>query len=426
MLFIIFASMNEDFKETKDFLQHLSDKIHVLIRDIMPDGMILFTQILAKILLLALLLTILNFIFKQSVRLGYKLVKKHSEKPILKSLYETKVLYSLSNLFSVGITKSMITSVFYRHPKSHVFLDTIFELIFVAVFAFLYIRVLKAVERYYLLKGDLSRITGIRAVTQTLKVIGYVLFIFIGISLLFQITLGTIFKSLGAMTALILLIFRDTVLGFITGLHVTATKNVKVGDWVGIPKYNIEGTIEDINILTTKIINFDKTVSTIPTYDLLSTEIKNLQIMSESNTRRIKKSIIFNVRSFKFIDQSMFNRLEKINLIKDYMAEMRPNVNLAGEENDEDMINGRQLTNIGTFRIYALNYLKNNPKIDQRGSLMVRQLEITPQGLPLEIYCFANSSQWTNYEQIQADIFDHLLVAAQKFDLDVMQTSAPK
>lgn len=415
--------MKEEIQETKNLLQHISDDIHLFIRDTMPDGMVLFTQVVAKIVLLLLLLIALGFVFKQLIRLGYKLTRNHSEKPILKSLYDTKVLYSVSNFIAVGVTKSMITAIFYRHPKSHIFLDTTFDLIFVVVFAILYIRSLKAVEQYFFLKGDWSRITGIRAVTQTLKIFGYILFIFVGVSLLFQISLLTIFKSLGAMTALILLIFRDTVLGFITGIHVAATKNVKVGDWVGIPKYNIEGTIDDINLLTTKIINFDKTVSTVPTYDLLSTEIKNLQIMSETNTRRIKKSIIFNIKSFKFIDETMFLRLENINLIKDYMQEKKQEIQLEKAEADNDIINGRQLTNIGTFRIYAMNYLKNNPNIDQKGRLMVRQLDITPQGLPLEIYCFANSSQWENYEQIQADIFDHLLVAAQKFDLEVMQTN---
>lgn len=415
--------MKEEIQETKNFLQHISDDIHLFIRDTMPDGMVLFTQVVAKIMLLLLLLIALGFIFKQLIRLGYKLTRNHSEKPLLKSLYDSKVLYSVSNFIAVGVTKSMITAIFYRHPKSHIFLDTTFDLIFVVVFAILYIRSLKAVEQYFFLKGDWSRITGIRAVTQTLKIFGYILFIFVGVSLLFQISLLTIFKSLGAMTALILLIFRDTVLGFITGIHVAATKNVKVGDWVGIPKYNIEGTIDDINLLTTKITNFDKTVSTIPTYDLLSTEIKNLQIMSETNTRRIKKSIIFNIKSFKFVDEAMFLKLENINLIKDYMQEKKQEIQLEKAESDNDIINGRQLTNIGTFRIYALNYLKNNPNIDQNGRLMVRQLDITPQGLPLEIYCFANSSQWENYEQIQADIFDHLLVAAQKFDLEVMQTN---
>lgn len=413
--------MNDELQETKNFLQHISDEIHWGIKGIMPDVAVHFTQIFAKILLLVFLLFALDFIFKFIIRFGFYVVKKHSEQPILKAIYETKVISSVSNIISVGVVKTMVASVFYRHQEGLTIFNTIFELIFVIVLAIFYIRVLKAVERYFMLKGDLEHITGIRAVTQTLKIIGYVFFIFVGVSLLFQISLGTIFKSLGAMTALILLIFRDTVLGFITGLHVSASKNVKVGDWIGIPKYNIEGIIEDINLLTTKIQNFDKTVSTVPTYDLLSTEIKNLQIMSESNMRRIKKAIIFNVKSFKFIDETMFNKLSSINLIKDYMAKKREEINIGATAGET--INGPQITNIGTFRIYALNYLKNNPNINKKAQLMVRQLDITPQGLPLEIYCFANSSHWESYEQIQADIFDHLLVAAQEFDLEVMQTN---
>src|SRR5690606_24422940 len=195
------------------------------------------------------------------------------------------------------------------------------------------------------------------------------------------------------------------------------------GDWIGIPKYNMEGTIVDLNLLTTKIENFDKTISTIPTYDFLTTEIKNLQVMSESNTRRIKRSIIFNIKSFKFLDEEALARLSKINLIKDYLHEMSEEIKKERNplENSDMLINGRQLTNIGVFRVYALNFLKNNKRVDQNGTLMVRQLENTPQGMPLEIYCFTNDSAWESYEAIMADIFDHLLVASKDFDLEIMQ-----
>jgi miniconductance mechanosensitive channel len=196
-----------------------------------------------------------------------------------------------------------------------------------------------------------------------------------------------------------------------------------VGDWIGIPKYNLEGTIEDLNLLTTKIQNFDKTISTIPTYDLLTTEIKNLQVMSESNTRRIKRSIIFNINSFKFLNLEEVDRLAKINLIKNYLNEKKEEIiaERATIENSELVINGRQLTNIGVFREYAFNYLKKSEHIDQNETVMVRQLENTPQGMPLEIYCFTNDSAWDHYEIILADIFDHLLVASKEFDLQIMQ-----
>ena len=162
------------------------------------------------------------------------------------------------------------------------------------------------------------------------------------------------------------MVFRDTILGFVTGIHVATSKNLKVGDWVAIPKYSIEGNIEDIDLLTTKIRNFDKTLSTIPTYDLLTTEIKNMQVMSETNTRRIKKSIVFNIKSFKFLNDELFGELLKINLIHDYLLEKKKEIDQekANLINSDEIINGQQLTNIGTFRKYAMSYLKNNPHID--------------------------------------------------------------
>ena len=241
--------------------------------------------------------------------------------------------------------------------------------------------------------------------------------------MLMGVTVSTVLGYIGAFTAVILLIFRDTILGVITGLHVSISKSLKVGDWIGIKKYDIEGTIQEINLLTTKIQNFDKTVSTIPTYDLLSTEIKNIQIMYEGNQKRIKRSIYFNIKSFRFIDDAFFERLRNINLISEYLERRYTEIKKEREKipNGQRVINGKQLTNIGVFRTYTLNYLKNNPNISQNDLLLVRQMEISPEGMPLEIYCFANKSGMADYEQIQADIFDHILTAAAEFDLEVMQ-----
>ncbi|BFO64258.1 hypothetical protein KCF3NO3_02410 [Chryseobacterium sp. KCF3-3] len=265
----------------------------------------------------------------------------------------------------------------------------------------------------------------LNAISETVKILGLFIFTVVGLCVIFGIKGTTIVGSLGAITAVLVLVFRDTILGFVTGLHVATSKNLKVGDWVSIPKYSIEGNITEINLLTTKITNFDKTVSTIPTYDLMTTEIKNMQVMSESNTRRIKKSIYFNINSFKFLTDEDVERLKEINLISDYLEERASEIKKEKEslEHKDKVVNGRQLTNIGVFRYYAQKYIENDPDIDKNGTRMVRQLEITPQGLPLEIYCFANDSQWERFEQIQADIFDHLLVASKEFELQVMQVS---
>ena len=178
-------------------------------------------------------------------------------------------------------------------------------------------------------------------------------------------------------------------------------------------------------MLTTKVQNFDRTISTIPTYDLLNTEVKNFEVMKQDNKRRIKKSITFNINSFKFVDDELFNRLVKINLISDYLiiakAEINSEIAKLSEHERAKEINSRQLTNIGVFRKYVEAYLHKNPKIDHSDTILARQLDITPDGLPLEIYCFTNFPNLVDFERVQADIFDHLLVASKSFDLEVTQ-----
>ena len=415
--------MKNDLTDTKGLLQQLSDQLHVLVRENTGDGWILILQIASKLLLLFALVFVIDFVMKMLFRGVYLLFGKRLHSPLVQAMQSVKLFATLSHIFAVAIGREMIYSVFYRHPQSYVFLERTFSLLMVVAFAYFYFRLLKALVKYYELKQDFYRITAIRAIAQSLNIVGIFIFGFLGLSNLFGISSSTILGSLTAMTAVILLVFRDTILGFVTGIHVSTSRNLKVGDWIGIPKYSIEGTILDINLLTTKIQNFDKTISTVPTYDLLQTEIKNLQVMSESNTRRVKRSIYFNIRSFDFVDAELFEELAKINLISGYLSDMRDKIEAEKKliPNSEEIINGRQLTNIGVFRIYAIEYLKKNPRVDQSGPVMVRQLEITPQGLPLEIYCFANDSKWESFEQIQADIFDHLMVAAKEFKLEVVQ-----
>lgn len=418
--------MKDELKDTQGFFQILSDKIHFFMRDNVPDGLVLISQIMAKLLLLAFILVLLDVLFKLIFRGVHTIFyRKSKETPFLQALYESKVLNSIAHFCALGIVQQLIEPIMKRHPSSHEFLQRTFAVLMILAGYFLFKRILKSVERFYVLKRDFYRITAIRAITQSLEIAGMIVFGFLGVSNIFGVSASTIWGSLTAMTAVLVLVFRDTILGFVTGIHVSTSKSVKVGDWIGIPKYNIEGTIEEISLLTTKIQNFDKTISTIPTYDLLSTEIKNHQVMAEGNRRRIKKSIVFNINSFKFIDEDLHERLSKINLISDYLQSKAQEISTERKtlQNSEYIINGRQLTNIGVFRKYALSYLKQDKDIDQDETLLVRQLDITPQGMPLEVYCFANKSAMADFEDIQADIFDHLLAASKAFDLEVMQVN---
>lgn len=421
--FPIFALMNSELKDTKDFLETMSDMIHFFVKDNIPDGWVLFCQILFKFAIFVALIYLVDFLMKLLINTIFKLFYDNDKYPVLRSIYQSRITNSFSHLIALLFGSFALFSVFYRHPKSFIFLERMIGLAIVLVVAGMLYRALAAFRNYFIIKQDYYKIIALNAVSQTVKIFGIFVSSVIAICVIFGISGSAIVGSLGAITAVMVLVFRDTILGFVTGIHVATSKNLKVGDWIGIPKYNLEGTIEDLNLLTTKIQNFDKTISTIPTYDLLTTEIKNLQVMSESNTRRIKRSIIFNIHSFKFLNIEEVNRLEKINLIKDYLGEVKASIIKEREslQNSDLVINGRQLTNIGVFREYAFNYLKKNEHIDQEGTLMVRQLENTPQGLPLEIYCFTNDSQWEIYEKIMADIFDHLLVASKDFDLEIMQ-----
>lgn len=415
--------MNDELKDTKDFLQNISDNIHYFVRDSLPDNWVLLGQIVLKFLFLLVLVYVTDFILKFILNQIFRTFFNDDKYPIQKSIYQSKITNSVAHLIALLFGSFALFSIFYRHPKSFIFLERMVGLAIVLVVAGMLYRSLGAFRNYFTIKQDYYKIIALNAVSQSVKIFGIFVSSIVAISVIFGISGSAILGSLGAITAVLVLVFRDTILGFVTGIHVATSKNLKVGDWIGIPKYNLEGNIQDINLLTTKIQNFDKTISTIPTYDFLTTEIKNIQVMSESNTRRIKRSIIFNINSFKFLDDYTLNRLSKVNLIKSYLeikkSEMFQERKLI--ENPELIINGRQLTNIGVFREYVFNYLKNNQHIDQEGTILVRQLENTPQGMPLEIYCFTNDSQWANYEDIQADIFDHLLVASKEFDLEVIQ-----
>lgn len=234
----------------------------------------------------------------------------------------------------------------------------------------------------------------------------------------------TILGAFGAATAVLLLIFRDTILGLVASIQISINDMVRIGDWVTMEKYGADGDVVEINLTTVKIRNWDKTISTVPTYAFIADSFKNWRGMQSVGVRRIKRSIYIDLASVKFCDESLLERLGKIELIKDYLTTRQEEINKYNHDHKFDRterINGRNMTNLGVFRKYAEEYLRRNPNISKEDTLMVRQLEPGAQGLPLEIYCFSKDIQWVNYEQIQSDLFDHLLAAIKHFDLRLFQ-----
>jgi miniconductance mechanosensitive channel len=229
------------------------------------------------------------------------------------------------------------------------------------------------------------------------------------------------------MTAIILLIFKDTILGVVASVQISSNDMVRVGDWIEMPKFNADGDVIAINLHTVKVRNWDKTITTIPTYNLITDSFKNWRGMHESGGRRIKRTILINLRSVRFVDPETRERYKRFYLIRDYITERQAEIERYNAEHDFDtseLINGRRMTNIGVFRKYAEAYLRNHKGVRQDMTLLVRHLAIEDKGLPLEIYCFTNTVVWAEYESIQADIFDHLLSAIPYFGLEVFQQPA--
>ena len=234
-------------------------------------------------------------------------------------------------------------------------------------------------------------------------------------------------SGFGAMTAILLLVFKDTILSLVASVQLTAQDMVRVGDWVEIPQFGADGDVVDMQLHTVKVQNWDKTITTIPTHRLISDSFKNWRGMSQSGARRIKRAICVDVSSIRFHRPDEIEHFKRFALLKDYVAAKQKeladyNASLGAEF--DAAVNQRRLTNIGTFRAYALKFLKNHPRIHKGMTLMVRQLPAGPEGLPLEIYCFTNTTVWAEYEDIQADIFDHLLAVVSEFGLRLYQKPA--
>ena len=234
-------------------------------------------------------------------------------------------------------------------------------------------------------------------------------------------------SGFGAMTAILLLVFKDTILSLVASVQLTAQDMVRVGDWIEMPQFGADGDVIDVQLHTVTVQNWDKTVTTIPTHRLISDSFKNWRGMSQTGARRIKRSIYIDVSSIRFQTREEVAHFTRFALLKDYIETKKQELSdyNKGLETEVDAeVNRRRLTNIGTFRAYAYNYLQNHPRIHKGMTLLVRQLGPGPEGLPLEIYCFTNTTQWAAYEDIQSDIFDHLLAVVPEFGLRLYQKPA--
>ena len=344
------------------------------------------------------------------------------------ALIEHRVLHRLAHLVPGLVIYRLAPLALEGHARLQEMADTGVQIYLVLTGLLVVDAMMSAVVEIYR-STETSREISIKGLVQFLKVILYFLCGVFIVSVLLGKSPLYLLSGLTALTAVLLLIFRDAILGLVAGIQLSVNRMVARGDWIEMPKYGADGDVLDVTLTTVKVQNWDKTITTIPTYSLISESFKNWRGMQDSGGRRIKRSVHIDISTVKFLDEQMIERFGKIQYITDHIERKKQELAEYNEFNQVDLshlANGRRMTNVGTFRAYVEAYLKNHPQISQEMTFLVRQLAPTPKGLPIEIYVFCKDKVWANYEAIQGDIFDHILAIIPVFDLQAFQEPAGK
>jgi len=343
-------------------------------------------------------------------------------------LVKRRVFDKLAAIVPALIISSSSSYIFEDFPVVARYVAALSDIFIIGVITWVIISLLTVTDDV-LSNTDALKEKPISSYIQVIKIFVY----FISGILILSALLGKsplyFLTAMGAMTAVLILIFKDTILGFVASIEISVYDMIRVGDWIEMPDYNADGDVISINLNTVKVQNWDKTITTIPTYAFISDSFKNWRGMSESGGRRIKRAIYLKMSSFKFCDESMINRFKQYRLLRSYIADKEQEIEIHNRQLKNDSavkVNVRRLTNIGIFRIYATKYLEENERINHGMTCMVRQLAPTSKGLPLEIYCFSADQRWVYYEGIMADIFDHLITVASEFDLEIFEEPTGK
>lgn len=377
------------------------------------------------IIILTVASIILNFLAKKVILRVVGAYVRRSKNEYDDIFLQRKVFNGLAHLLPAILVYNFIPYVFNElNGQIQNILEKLIIFYGVVVFLNVMTRFFRSLEEIGL---NSKRFEGkpVSSYIQLLILISYIIGGVFMLSMVVGESPQTILAGFGAATAVILLIFRDTILGLVASIQISANDMVRVGDWVGMEKYGADGNVTEINLTTVKIQNWDKTITTVPTYAFISDSFKNWRGMENTGLRRIKRQIFIDLNSIQFVSSEMYERFSKIRRVSEYLKTKQLEIDEFNTSQNLDtsvLINGRHMTNIGVFRRYALKFLEENPRIDQNETVMVRQMQSTEKGIALEIYAFSNDIAWINYENIQSDIFDHLFAAIELFDLKLFQS----
>ncbi len=362
---------------------------------------------------------ITNFIAKRILLSAVRIFVKKSRTKWDDILSERNVFDRLSHI-APALVIYYLANIF---PAGQETIEQLAIVYIILVGVFVYDSFLNAVVDIYR-TYEISKQKPIKGYIQVVKIVTYIFVIIFVIATLMDRSPLVLLSGLGAMTAILMLIFKDSILGLVAGIQLSFNDMVRIGDWIEMPAFGADGDVIDITLNTVMVQNWDKTISTIPAYAMISNSFKNWRGMTESGGRRIKRALNIDINSIKFCTEEMLERFKKIQYITDYIEKKKEELARYNEERNVDssiLVNGRHMTNVGTFRAYIQAYLRNHPKIHKKMTFLIRQLKPTETGLPIEIYVFSSDQDWVNYEGIQADIFDHLLAVAPEFELRLFQ-----
>ncbi|WP_053991092.1 mechanosensitive ion channel family protein [Mangrovimonas sp. TPBH4] len=375
------------------------------------------------LLILAVIILISDLITKKILVGAFERFAQKSKTNFDDLLISHKAPRNLAHLVPFLITLNLFPVVFVDFPNFEAPVEALIKVYGVLLFIWILRSVLKTLEAYF---KTLPRLKDkpIDSYIQVVMLFVWGIGLILCFAILTNISVLKFLTGLGAASAILLLIFKDTILGFVASIQVAVNDTIRIGDWVTIEKFGADGTVIEINLNTVQVQNFDNTITNIPTSALISESFKNWRGMSNSGGRRIKRSLIIKVSSVKYLDSQSVEDLKKIQLITNYLTSRQNDIDNYNNTHNIDkslLINGRNMTNLGVFRKYIQTYIENHSAINKDMMIMTRQLEATAHGIPLEIYAFSSDKRWENYEYIISDIFDHMLAAVPYFGLEVFE-----
>ncbi len=395
------------------------------------EGMVLewaiFINVVVNCLVVFFVVFILDIIFRKFIVEAFKTFSNKTKTTYDDYLVKSNFPKFVAHILPLIILWHLIPIIFIESPFLINLLLVATKVLSVILSVFIFRSILRT-TRNFLEENENYRDKPLESYVQVMMIFAWGIGIFWIVQLLTGFSVVSL-TTLGAASAVILLIFKDTILGFVASIQVSVNDIVRIGDWITFSKYGADGYVTEINLATVRVQNFDNTYTTIPTYSLIADSFQNWRGMQESAGRRIKRAIFIKQSSIHFLSEEDIERLKKIQLIKPYLEHREKEVskyNLKIEADKELLINGRNQTNLGVFRYYADAFLNENSAINKDLFMMVRHLAPTDKGIPIEIFCYSHDKRWENYEHIQADIFDHLLAAVPYFDLEIFELPTGK